>query len=319
MRVLSQRLADGGLHALEHHKLLRTLSIMRQRIENHKQMIDTYTNEMNLLIKCIPCPYIVEIDMHLSKPYHLVLRRYDVSLYNYVPKCSPDDVCLILKGVCEGLLFLHDQGYLHNDVKTTNVMLLLDKNNRNVVKPVLIDLNSSCTYAQSCFDCQLATQPIRHPSALFALDKYKDKRGFNAVPIIAPFGQEVDIWALGALLYTMLTHQTPFHSQDDNGGWSNRKLLVEQIRCLGALPEDMVDVIKDAEQRVIIQDLSTFHAPQHPVGIVRKVQPMIHPKFRRADFVEKLESLLDFMERAITFDLMTGLGAMEHLMALPCL
>ena len=79
-------------------------------------------------------------------PFYLVLQRHavegrSVTLTKAVTEGIITDVseCVrILKQIGETLLFLHDKGYLHNDLKGNNVVL--DSANHD---PVLIDFGKS--------------------------------------------------------------------------------------------------------------------------------------------------------------------------------
>ena len=79
-------------------------------------------------------------------PFYLVLQRHAVKGVSVTlskaltnGSISENSPCLkVLKGTCEALLYVHSQGYLHNDLKGNNVVLEGTDH-----RPVLIDFGKS--------------------------------------------------------------------------------------------------------------------------------------------------------------------------------
>ena len=65
-----------------------------------------------------------------------------VTLFKAVSEKVIQDVAMcanILKQTCEILMFIHERGFLHNDLKSNNVVIDGSEN-----KPVIIDFGKSC-------------------------------------------------------------------------------------------------------------------------------------------------------------------------------
>ena len=80
-------------------------------------------------------------------PFYLVLqfhalRSESVTLFKAASEKVIQDVAMcanILKQTCEILMFIHERGFLHNELKSNNVVIDGSEN-----KPVIIDFGKSC-------------------------------------------------------------------------------------------------------------------------------------------------------------------------------
>ena len=80
-------------------------------------------------------------------PFYLVLRfqalrSESVTLFKAASEKVIQDVAMctnILKQTCEILMFIHERGFLHNDLKSNNVVI-----DGSETKPVIIDFGESC-------------------------------------------------------------------------------------------------------------------------------------------------------------------------------
>ena len=80
-------------------------------------------------------------------PFYLVLRFHalrseSVTLFKAASEKVIQHVAMcanILKQICEILMFIHETGFLHNDLKSNNVVIDGSEN-----KPVIIDSGKSC-------------------------------------------------------------------------------------------------------------------------------------------------------------------------------
>jgi MAP/microtubule affinity-regulating kinase len=103
-------------------------------------------------------------------------------------RLSDSEACYIFKKVCVGVQYLHNQHLCHRDLKLTNI--LIDRKYR--VK--IVD-----------FGFAVETQKIH--------SMYCGTPSYMAPEIVNKLhyrGKPVDIWALGVVLYKLLTGEYPF-------------------------------------------------------------------------------------------------------------
>jgi serine/threonine-protein kinase len=103
----------------------------------------------------------------------------------------------IMSCACEAVAYLHGQGFVHYDLKPGNVLLCDDGTVR------LIDLGMAHPIVTGRFAFATASPPFG-TSAYVAPEQISRRRGQPSA----------DIYALGAMLYEMLTGRAPFEGDD---------------------------------------------------------------------------------------------------------
>ena len=153
------------------------------------------------------------------------------TLQDYPGGMPVQDVLYWLEGITAGLGFLHDRGIVHRDLKPANVF-----RDHHAVK--IGDVGLSKYISESRRSAQ--TQSV------------------GTVYYMAPevargrYGREVDVYALGIMLYEMLTGRVPFEGQ------TTAEILMKHLTAepdLSVLPENLQPVIaaaltKDPGQRL---------------------------------------------------------------------
>lgn len=134
-------------------------------------------------------------------------------LFDFIVGCPlghlPDDIAVdLLLQMCDVVDFLHQKGLVHRDLKPENFIISIDHNNRPLVK--LIDFGL-CV-------------PI--PDEYHPLKSYVGTPEYCAPEIVKKIGyrEKVDEWAMGVIMYNMLTGLEPFNGRD-------REELNENISC----------------------------------------------------------------------------------------
>ena len=109
--------------------------------------------------------------------------------------------------------FLHSQKIAHRDLKLQNVMLKKEVDpvtgsTRNVCKLTDMGLASACWKTETGPVFTHAVAGTRHAMApeIIENDLKKGSVAYNAIP--------ADMWALGVMLYEMLTRAIPFNPSD---------------------------------------------------------------------------------------------------------
>ena len=122
--------------------------------------------------------------------------------------CAEDTIKKVIREVAQGLLFCHERGVVHRDVKPQNIIFGRDNHAKLIDFGVSLVLESA---EQS--DEVSQTQGTYHFMPPEACDPDIDKYSSKAA----------DVWALGVTLYTLLFNKCPF--------WGSTEYqLMESIR-----------------------------------------------------------------------------------------
>ncbi|MEZ6124580.1 MAG: serine/threonine-protein kinase [Planctomycetaceae bacterium] len=147
------------------------------------------------------------------------------------------DVLTWLSGIAAGLSFLHDRGIVHRDLKPANVF-----RDHSLVKVGDVGLSKYISESRRSAQTQ-SVGTVYYMAPEVARGRY---------------GREVDVYALGIMLYEMLTGTVPFEGQ------TTAEILMKHLTAdpdLSVLPEKLRPVIgaaleKDPERRVnSVEDL----------------------------------------------------------------
>jgi serine/threonine protein kinase len=108
----------------------------------------------------------------------------------------------IIKQISHALKYLHDAGYVHQDIKPSNI--LLTKKGR----AILADFGIGHSFLSSAM--VVGSPAYQAPEALD--DSYGEESENEPEPGAGP--QKEDVWALGITLYQMLFLELPFHGEN---------------------------------------------------------------------------------------------------------
>ncbi len=154
---------------------------------------------------------------------------YEV-LQDYPSGMPLEEILFWLGGITAGLSFLHDRGIVHRDLKPANVF-----QDPGGVK--IGDVGLSKYISESCRSAQ--TQSVGTV--------------YYMAPEVAKgrYGREVDVYAMGIMLYEMITGKVPFDGQ------TTAEILMKHLTAepdLTCLPEEIRPVLsatlrKDPDQR----------------------------------------------------------------------
>ncbi len=114
---------------------------------------------------------------------------------------APERACRIASQMCEGLGAAHVRGIIHRDVKPDNVMLIERSGDPDFVK--LLDFGLAKLFGAGASMMQAKT---RAGSLLGTAHYMAPEQAENSQKI----DQRVDIYALGCMLFEMLTGRVPF-------------------------------------------------------------------------------------------------------------
>ena len=133
----------------------------------------------------------------------------------------------ILAEVAEALLYLHDRGILHRDVKTENVMLTLD------LKAKLIDLGFARLLPESKRMTMCGTDEFMSPEVLFG----------------SPYDYRADLYSFGVVMAEVATKKAPgketgFLNRTPRAGFCIEMEELEKEFKKAKAPQELLELTK---------------------------------------------------------------------------
>lgn len=147
----------------------------------------------------------------------------------------------IASRICEALQYVHDQGYVHYDLKPANVMLCPDGSIR------IIDFGLSHAVVAARFSFS-GSPPLLGTPDYVAPEQVRRQRGRKSA----------DVYALGAILYEMLTGQPPFPGDDPFKIGSTRLLADPRA------PRDLNPEIPPPVEEIVLRALRRKPNDRYP-------------------------------------------------------
>lgn len=202
----------------------------------------------------------------------------------YGPLPEEDAVRLIVI-VAKAVALLHEQNLLHLDIKPDNIVLKADSKTGRLL-PVLIDFGIAKHFDKS-------GKPTSHLTAKGASEGYAPMEQYDEITHFAP---EIDVYALGATLYFLLTGKHPpkaFNIHSFRGLQDNLPSGIS-TQTVNALAAAMKPGKYERTQTVsaFVRDLNGEHITGHDTEIFTKKEkkdvprpPRLFPKKRLLLFV----------------------------------
>ena len=130
---------------------------------------------------------------------YLVMERLDMNLYAFMKKyqnsLTETEIKLIVAQVSAGLKHCHDNNIMHRDVKPENVLVRLDERHQ-LVEVKISDFGQGCKINKNTIcSYKFGTKGYMAPEVMHGSIR---------------FDQKVDSWALGVLLFNLVTGKMPF-------------------------------------------------------------------------------------------------------------
>ena len=212
--VVVDLLARGGCGSVYHarHRALGergAVKVLHGRLADQPKMIERFVREIDL-VNLLRHPGIVAVRqfgvLPDARPFFIMEYLDGGTLDDLLRargRLTPDEVLAVLEPVCSALGAAHAAGVVHRDVKASNIAFngasravkLLDFGIAKLVSP-LHGEEGLTTVGR-----QVGTPTIMAPEQL---------RG-------EPVDARVDVYALGVLLYRLLTGRTPFEATSPAG------------------------------------------------------------------------------------------------------
>uniref|UniRef100_A0A1I8I0P1 Protein kinase domain-containing protein n=1 Tax=Macrostomum lignano TaxID=282301 RepID=A0A1I8I0P1_9PLAT len=162
-------------------------------------------------------------------------------------KMTEAEVIKYIRQVCEGLLYMHEQGYVHLDIKPENIICETSKSTN--IK--LVD-----------FGLTTRLDPNEPVKVTMATAEF-------AAPEIAehePVGFYTDMWAVGVLAYVLLSGLSPFLGNDSYETLANVRRCEWEFQrdAFSSVSDDAKDFIKNLLVRRGEKRLTVHEALEHP-------------------------------------------------------
>ena len=181
-------------------------------------------NEITFHTKCQESEYVVPIiDVFTcaghhpdakagTKYFYVVMELQKGSLFTYIRDnrgVKEETAVPIMKQIVSGLHTVHKHGIIHRDLKPENILI----SEREGGKELCVKL---CDFGTSCEESSRPTRPEYTPFYVAPEVLCKDNRynyQLDPAELSKPYDRRCDIWALGVILYCMLSSTPPFFSE----------------------------------------------------------------------------------------------------------
>jgi formylglycine-generating enzyme required for sulfatase activity/tRNA A-37 threonylcarbamoyl transferase component Bud32 len=229
-RFLIQAILGGGGFGVayraedrkEHRQVvIKTLNQRQQNQADFAEQQEKFMNEA-MRLKGFAHPHIVEVYelIQVDGLLGMVMEYIDgQELAEYVEdkgKLTESQALKYIEQVGEALIYIHEKGFLHRDIKPHNIMLRAGSQ-----QAVLIDFG----LARGFIDGKTLSMTNSHTPAYAPIEQY-DRHGH--------FGAHTDIYALAATLYHLVTGEPPIFAakgrlEAQNKGQSIDRFLWDKI------------------------------------------------------------------------------------------
>ena len=210
--VLKREIASGGggtVYEAQHKVLGRkaAVKVLRRQLAASPQMVTRFVREAQA-VNMIKHPAIVDIyefdTLPDGRPFYVMelLDGTDVrSMLNDRGRFPPAEVLEILDPVCAALQVAHEHGIVHRDLKASNIFMATSGDKRTIK---LLDFGIAKLMHPDASEAGLTVVGTRLGTSYTMAPE--QIRGDGVDP-------RTDIYALGVVLYHLLTGQYPFRAE----------------------------------------------------------------------------------------------------------
>jgi serine/threonine-protein kinase len=212
--VIREKIGWGGcstVYAGAHHVTGREVAIkvMHRGLAESPKQVQRFVQEAQA-VRLIQHPTIVEVfdigRLADGRPYIVMELLHGINLASLLRnqgRLSPEEAFEILEPVCASLAVAHEAGIVHRDIKASNIIILDSQGAERRVK--LLDFGiAKLVGSFSSGTMQTTIGHVLGTPLSMAPEQIKGK----------PVDGRTDVYAIGALLYRLLTGRHPFEGCD---------------------------------------------------------------------------------------------------------
>lgn len=198
LKIYTQALADGSTGGSSHGKYTLEKEYEKGKLLSH-------TN----VIRYLDFEYIKYTDaLQRSARYPVLIMEYadQGSLSGWLKSTTPpsaEDSLKIIRGILNGLTYLHEQGIIHRDLKPANILFKTDRLGNKVVK--ISDFGISRDLLEDNTESTSTTTGVGTVEYMAPEQLLKNTYGLNG-----QITNRTDIWAIGVIFYRLLSGKMPF-------------------------------------------------------------------------------------------------------------
>ena len=214
-------------------KLSKEINKEEEKEALYKDMKNKLEKEINLIAK-FSHPNIMKIIDYFENPanvFHIIYDNYQCDLteciknqFNKKKYFSESIILSFFTQICLGIKYIHDLNILHRNINPSNILLISNK----IVKISNFDF-SRILYNENERSITLINNTCK--------DYISPEMSMNI-----PYSFKNDIWALGILLFHMMTLKVPFNYKQLNDIQITKK--VDPIYLLNKIPKHFSNEIK---------------------------------------------------------------------------
>lgn len=264
----AQRLEDGGFVAIK---------LLQPDLEEDSAIVTRFLREAAVAEAGRRSPHILSISESINRPNGspaLVMELLDGAdlrdLLNNEGRLEPARAASLLAQVCDAVAELHGQGITHRDLKPENVFVCHDEFGAEEVK--LLDFGIA----------QFKVSPDEHPASLGDSGTSSCTPHYAAPELLYQCGladHRIDVYALGVMLYELLTGTRPFRCQGAFDTWM--ELTFETPKP----PRELRPEIPEGLEAVILRAMEK--APEDRFAAVddfaEALAPFVGPSIKERD------------------------------------
>ncbi len=206
------------------------VKLLRAEMARFPSMITRFLREAEV-VRAIAHPNIVEIyeigEYQPNRPYYAMelLQGTDLrKLLQVHGRFTPSELLGLLEPVCLAVGAAHDKGVVHRDIKANNI-LVVERDGERVVK--LLDFGIA-----KMLHADNAGPGLTEPGAMLGTAHYMAPEQIRCE---RPDGR-TDVYALGVVIYHLLTGQYPFHADDP------RQVALQHLQAPAPRPSALAPV-----------------------------------------------------------------------------
>ncbi|CDW87869.1 serine threonine-protein kinase plk4-like [Stylonychia lemnae] len=232
--------ANATVYKVQCHQDQRVLALKVTDKEKVAKSSQNGTLNREIMIHSkLKSPHIIELYQHFEDKENLyMLMEYQdcVDLYKQLKEHKQQcgygfdeiKVAKIMKKVAKGVKYMHDLGYIHRDLKLSNILYTKDEQVKILDFGITIHIQDL----------------MNSPNEQCGTPNYLSPE----IGLKQAYDFKTDIWSLGCILYALFTGYPPFECPDSNG------TIQRIIQCKYKMPQDLTEDAQDLISKMLVKD-----------------------------------------------------------------